>query len=188
MDPLFRAPALGDVAKAPDSPHRPPGDILRARITLEDAPVLEFDRVEALGLGMRVQLLHLGDEGGGVLDLIEYKTQRAIVVPRFDDLRRNAPHVDEALVEAGDAAVLRHHQDAVGGRLEGGAKKGNRGPQFLVDSLARGDILPYAPASPELAAGVDHRLAVDGQVALHAARIQARAFEAAERLVAVPDH
>src|ERR1043166_7053865 len=50
-------------------------------------------------------------------------------------------------------------------------------------ALARGDVLADAAITAEPARGVEHRFAADRQMALHAALVQPRELEIAERLV-----
>src|SRR6185295_9111324 len=56
---LHGAPVLGDVAEAPPPAYRLPFAQLRPGIALENSAVLEFDGVEALQPGMRVEVAHL---------------------------------------------------------------------------------------------------------------------------------
>src|SRR6267143_497430 len=65
------APVLGHVAEAPDPADGLPLDELGPGIALEDATVLERDRVETLPAGIRIERIHLVAELLGVFQLIE---------------------------------------------------------------------------------------------------------------------
>ena len=142
MDELaLQAPVLGDVAEAPDPPDDLAADALRERVALEDAAVLELERVVALRLGIGVELLHLGDEGPGIAELIEHERQR-VVVARLERLGREPPHLDEAAVEARDGAGAVDDEDPVGGRLEGRREHRVRRAQVFFRDHAVGDVVP----------------------------------------------
>jgi hypothetical protein len=133
--------ALGHVAKAPDAPHHlAVHQPLRAREALEDAPVLEVDDVEALRLGVRVEVGDPAQEVLGVGDLPERVDDRAVVVPRRLDIVGNLPHVDEPAVVARYPSGAVHHQDAIGGGLERRAQQRHRPLQLGGGRQALGDV------------------------------------------------
>ena len=133
---------LGDVAEAPHPPDDFAVDALRERIAFEDAPVLELEQVVTLRFGVRVELLHLGDERSGVAELIEHERERVVVVARLEGLRREAPHLDEAAVETGDVADLIDDEDAVGRRLERRREDRVGRAEVALRDHAIGDVMP----------------------------------------------
>ena len=116
-------------------------DPLRQRIAFEHAAVFELEHVVAVRLGFVVELLHLGDERLGVAELFEHERERLAVVACAQDAVRDAPHLGEARVEAGDAAVAVDDEDPVGGRLERRGKHRVRGAEIRLDGDAVADVV-----------------------------------------------
>ena len=139
---LVLQPAVfGDVAEAPHAPDDFAVDPLRQRIAFEHAPVLELERVVAVRIGLVVELLDLGDERLGIAELFEHERERLAVVACAQDAVRDAPHLGEAGVEAGDATVAVDNEDPVGGRLEGRGQHGVRGAEIRLDRDAVADVV-----------------------------------------------
>jgi hypothetical protein len=115
---LLGVGALADVAEAPDAADHLARQPLRLRVALEHPAVAEVQRVQALGLGLRVERPHPVDERLRVLQLLDHVRERPLLA-RGQQLARHAPHRAELLVEAHHAAGEVGHHDAVGGRLEG---------------------------------------------------------------------
>ena len=137
----LQPPVLGDVSEAPHPAADLAADPLRQRIAFEHPPVLELEQVVALRLGVGVELLDLGDERSRIAELIEHRCQRVVVVARFEGLRWNAPHLDEAAVEARDAAHAIDDEDAVGRRFEGGGQHRVGGAEIVFRDDAVGDVV-----------------------------------------------
>src|SRR4029077_12442851 len=131
--PFLRAPVLGDVAEAPYAADRLPLDELRPGVALEDAAVLELDRIEAFLPGMFVEFAHLPAELLGVLELVEHVGERVLVVPRGEHVRRDAPHLCELLVVGRDLAEVVDDQHSVRGRLERRAQQRQGFPVIDLD-------------------------------------------------------
>ncbi len=128
-DPVERGlDALGanagaDVAEAPHPPDDPALDVLRLRVALEDAAVLEGQHIEALRVRIGVELLHLLDEAVGIAQLREHVRDGQRVVARVEDLPREAPLPGELAVVGEDLAAVIDHQDAVGGGFQRGREE-----------------------------------------------------------------
>ena len=174
-DALFRAPALGDVPKAPDPTHGTALQAMGRRVTVEDSPVRELEGVEGLGLGLGVELADPGQEGLGVAELAHGVSEHGLVPSVGEERGRDPPELGEALVVRHHPALVIDHQDAVGGRLQdrlqdrdgvlaepGGFLEGGfdltavghvaddgeqAGPAFELDSLG-GDLDLAHPARP----------------------------------------
>ena len=87
-----------------------------------------------------VQLVDLGEEGVGVLDLLEHEGPRLRGVFRFQDGVRDAPQLGELAVEADDAPVGVDDEDAVRRGLERGVQEGQRLAQALLGALPIADV------------------------------------------------
>ena len=133
------------------------------RVALEDPAVGERERVVALGLGRRVQLVDLRQERVGVGSWpARGRWRRRRRAPSSTSLG-HAPHLDEPAVVAGDAALDVDHEDAVGGRVEGGVEQRQRVVQLglalskgVLGSPAIGDVLevPLVVSGPPVPARV----------------------------------
>ena len=132
---------LGDVAEAPHAADGLAVDPLRHRVALEDPSVRELDDVVRRRLGALVQLADLAHEQLRVHQLVEDERQGDGVVEGVEDLRRDLPQVDEALVEARDAPGVVDDEDPVGGGVEGRRQQGQGAVELVVGPLAVGDVL-----------------------------------------------
>src|SRR5687767_6853606 len=114
----LRSLALGHVAEAPYPPDTSSGDALRLRVALEDAPVSELERVEALLLRAGVHRAHPGEKGVRIDELVGHRRECSAVVALGEELVGESPHVGELLVEHDDASRVVDDENAVGGRLQ----------------------------------------------------------------------
>ena len=98
-------------------------------------------------IGIVVELLHLGHEALGVLELAEHEVDGALVVAGLQDLARDAPHLGELAVVADDPALAVHDQDAVGGGLQRRRHQRERKLQLLTrcTELGLSQILQRLP-------------------------------------------
>ena len=126
---------LRHVTEAPHAADRGTFDALRAGVALEDASVLELDDVVALGLGVRIHVAHAAQEALGLRELVDHEPEGEVVVAGGHDLRRQAPHLDEPLVEPNDPAMPVDDDDPVGGGVERGLEQRKR-----LGQLALGDL------------------------------------------------
>ena len=157
---LLRLAVQRDVAEAPHAAGDRAADAPRLREALEGPSVAQHEDVEALRLGLAVELLHLGEKGRGVGDVGQRGLERALVVARHERLVGQRPHVDEAAVVGDDLAARVDHEDAVGGRVEHAVQDlGGR----LEDAL---DVLDRAPA--HRLGGRSDRALVAGTATRHA--------------------
>ena len=140
LEPLL----LGDVPEAPDPPDGATADPLRCGVALEHATVEERQLVLAVGVGLGVELLDLGDERVRLGDLREHVSERLLVVAGGEDVLGDVPQLDEAPVVAGDGAFAVDHEDPVGGGVESGVEERHRPPQVELGLLALGDVLQRA--------------------------------------------
>ena len=81
LEPL----ALGDVAEAPHPADDVAVDPLRLRVALEDPAVQELEHVVALGVGLGVELLDLGDEPSDRRAARARTPSACVVVARLED-------------------------------------------------------------------------------------------------------
>ena len=81
---------------------------------------------------MVVEVLHLRHEIFGMSELGDCGIDSRFVVSRSEDLGGDAPHVRHFLVEAEDLPVHIDHQDAIGGRLERSAQKGESSARLVL--------------------------------------------------------
>ena len=145
---LLRALALGDVAEAPDPAHGPAAQALGDRVALEDPPVLAFEDVEALGVRLPVELVDAGHERRGVLELVQHAGHGPLVVPGFQDLGRDAPELEEALVVRCNAAAGVDDQQAVRRGLQGRLQQREGPVPCLLGPLRLGDVVDDAVEDP----------------------------------------
>jgi hypothetical protein len=71
---------LGDVAEAPDPAHDSAVDPLGLGVAVEGASVEEVDHVVALGFGLGVEVLDLGQERLGIAQLLDHAREGPLVV------------------------------------------------------------------------------------------------------------
>jgi len=151
----LRAAPLRHVAEAPHPAGHLPALALRLRVPLEDAPVLELQHVEALGLGRVVELVDLVEEPLRIGELVEHGGDGRLVVTLRHHRVGDPPQVHELAVVADDAPVAVHHQDAVRRRVEDRAirldRRGAPGPGsgsaacWLAGHGRQVDAFPAAP-------------------------------------------
>jgi hypothetical protein len=130
-------PAPGDVAEAPDATHLLAIDHLAARHPLEDPPVGEGERVEAVGRARGVELAHARDELLGIVELTRAHIEILPVIARIHHLGGDAPHGGVFGVHRRHRALGIGREDAVGGRLERRVQHGERVRQARVEAVAR---------------------------------------------------
>ena len=112
-------PSLRDVPEAPDAPDLDAIDDLDRGIALDHAAVLELQDIEAFLWRFRIDGTNARDEPVGVLELRGARPDQLLVVPALHERRRQPPHIDVLLVVVAERAAI-GHQNAIGGRLQGG--------------------------------------------------------------------
>src|SRR6266540_4343969 len=98
--------------------HRPDGlsaHLLGFREALKNPAVLKLHGAGGFDVAPGMQSHGLLGEFAGVFDGVEQKGEHPVLVSLIGDLPRNAPHLDEALVEVGDLSPLVHDENRVGG-------------------------------------------------------------------------
>ena len=129
---FFSPPAFGHVPETPDPACDGPAEALGLRVPLEHPSILELQHIEARLFGRCIERAHLGEKGFGLLELLQDEFQELRVVHACGELFRDAPKLQESLVEPDQLAVHVHHQDSVRCGFERGAKHGDRVPQRLL--------------------------------------------------------
>ena len=105
-------------SRAPDAPDDLAAEPLRRGEAFDRAAVVQLQHVEALGLRIVVELADPRQERLRVGELVEHHAGRRLVVAGFHELARQAPELEEALVEHRHDAVAVDDDDAVRGRVE----------------------------------------------------------------------
>jgi hypothetical protein len=123
-----------DVAEEPHS--REDGAVRcgdRSAETVEDAAVGQLELVTALLLRMVVDVRDPRAKAIGVGEPADDGGDRSVVRAVVDDVGRDPPHLDEALVEREDPPVGRDDEDPVRGRL--GERFEQTAPEFAVGRI-----------------------------------------------------
>ena len=141
--PPLGVDAGGDVPEAPD-----PADChtimnLRARNALIDPAIIEMEYVKTLGANLYLERGDLGHEFLRFGQLGQHEAQHLLVVAGVDDLARDVPHSDEALVEAGNPIIGCDHQDAIIGRFERGAELRDCELHFSLGGTPKADACQH---------------------------------------------
>jgi hypothetical protein len=155
QDPL----PVGHVPVAPDPPDDPVADPLRPGVELEVTPVAEVEGVEALRVGVGVDLADAAQDALGVVELVADHIEQAEQVLPLELLGRDPPHVQEPPVVGGHLPRRVGDQQPVGGRLQGGAEERDQ-------LLAR---LPGVPQVGRVPADAAHPLHLAVPVGQHVA-------------------
>ena len=116
---LFEAPALGDVAAAPDPADGLAAGPLRLRIDLEDTAVAQDRDVLAPNVRLGVDLTEPRAHPVRLLQILHREGEDLLALRRIGEVIRDLPHLHELEVELHDPALEVDRHDAVGRRVEG---------------------------------------------------------------------
>ncbi len=122
---FLRLPARSDIAEAPHPACDPLANALGPRIPFERPAILEVQHVVALCPRVLHYLGEPGHEGLRIGNLGDDQPHDGLVTVAVREIRRDAPHFQELVVEPGDSAIGADHQDAVRGGFEGGCEQGH---------------------------------------------------------------
>src|SRR5262249_35637560 len=137
----------GRVAKAPNASDNRITEPLGLRVPLENAPILEFEYVEALHIGSCIELTHSCDELLRSLQLIADERDRTLILPRNHDGLGDAPHVHELAIEERHLSERVNDKDAVCGGLKARTEEGEGRLNLLLGTQSGGNVtnLSYEP-------------------------------------------
>ena len=150
---FFGSATRRHVAEAPHSPYRDVVDALRLRVTLERAPIFEFEHVVAGFLGMTIELDDLGQELIRIKKLVERRVDGSLIVAARENVGWDLPHVRHLLVEAEDLAVEIDDEDAIGGRFQRRTQEREGSACFGLRFASQRDVLDEGNDVHGIAAG-----------------------------------